>query len=190
MFTRRAAVVPGLIVLGLAVVWLCPAGACAQGFPSRPVRIIVPFAAGGAVDDLARIIGAKLGASFRQPVVVENHAGAGGNLGADVVAKSSPDGTTILQTTNGQAISPSLYRALPFDAVTDFVPVTQLVASTLVLVAGPGLPPISAFLHQRIQGGVGCLAFSIPSERKGQQGNQDDEKRCGFMCSFYFHSGG
>jgi tripartite-type tricarboxylate transporter receptor subunit TctC len=141
MLTRRAALVPGSVVLALSAAALClyGAGAFAQTFPSKPVRIIVPFAAGGAVDDLARIIGAKLGASFHQPVVVENHAGAGGNLGADVVAKSSPDGYTILQTTNGQAISPSLYRALPFDAVTDFVPVTQLVASTLVLVAGPGL---------------------------------------------------
>jgi tripartite-type tricarboxylate transporter receptor subunit TctC len=125
-------------VLGCAALGL-GGPASAQGFPVRPVRIIVPFAAGGAVDDLARMIGAKLGASLRQPVVVENHAGAGGNLGADVVAKSAPDGYTILQTTNGQAISPSLYRALPFDAVADFVPVTQLVASTLVLVAGPGL---------------------------------------------------
>jgi tripartite-type tricarboxylate transporter receptor subunit TctC len=150
MLTRRAALVPGSIVLALglsalalAVFCLNGASAWAQSFPSKPVRIIVPFAAGGAVDDLARIIGAKLGVSFHQPVVVENHAGAGGNLGADVVAKSSPDGYTILQTTNGQAISPSLYRALPFDAVTDFVPVTQLVASTLVLVAGPGLPVAS-----------------------------------------------
>jgi tripartite-type tricarboxylate transporter receptor subunit TctC len=146
MRMRGAALAPGSIVialgaaaLGCAVLYLGGA-AWAQGFPARPVRIIVPFAAGGAVDDLARIIGAKLGASFHQPVVVENHAGAGGNLGADVVAKSPPDGYTILQTTNGQAISPSLYRALPFDAVADFVPVTQLVASTLVLVAGPGLP--------------------------------------------------
>jgi tripartite-type tricarboxylate transporter receptor subunit TctC len=145
MLTRRAALVPGSVVLALIAAALClnGAGAFAQTFPSKPVRIIVPFAAGGAVDDLARIIGAKLGAAFHQPVVVENHAGAGGNLGADVVAKSSPDGYTILQTTNGQAISPSLYRALPFDAVTDFVPVTQLVASTLVLVAGPGLPVAS-----------------------------------------------
>jgi tripartite-type tricarboxylate transporter receptor subunit TctC len=146
MPTRRAALVPrpirlalGVAALSLAALRLDGAGAMAQGFPGRPVRIIVPFAAGGAVDDLARIIGAKLGAAFHQPVVVENHAGAGGNLGADVVAKSLPDGTTILQTTNGHAISPSLYRVLPFDAVTDFVPVTQLVASTLVLVADPGL---------------------------------------------------
>ena len=142
MRTPRAAPVPKSAVLALSVLALClhGTGAGAQGFPSKPVRIIVPFAAGGAVDELARIIGAKLGASLGQPVVVENHAGAGGNLGADLVAKSAPDGSTILQTTNGQAISPSLYRTLPFDAVTDFAPVTQLVASTLVLVAGPGLP--------------------------------------------------
>jgi tripartite-type tricarboxylate transporter receptor subunit TctC len=138
---RRSIVMKlGVVALGCAALWLGGAAASAQGFPARPVRIVVPFAAGGAVDDLARMIGAKLGASLRQPVLVENHAGAGGNLGADVVAKSAPDGYTILQTTNGQAISPSLYRALPFDAVADFAPVTQLVASTLVLVAGPGLP--------------------------------------------------
>ena len=146
MRTRRTALMPrrvGLaLALGLGLAAHGPDGgsSLAQSFPERPVRIIVPFAAGGAVDDLARIIGAKLGAAFHQPVVVENHAGVGGNLGADVVAKSAPDGYTILQTTNGQAISPALYRALPFDAVADFVPVTQLVASTLVLVAGPGLP--------------------------------------------------
>ena len=140
MLARRKALV---LALGLTALCLDCVGARAQGFPERPVRIIVPFAPGGAVDDLARIVGAKLGNAFRQPVVVENHAGAGGNLGADVAAKSAPDGTTILQTTNGQAISPALYRALPFDAVADFVPVTQLVASTLVLVAGPGLPVAS-----------------------------------------------
>jgi tripartite-type tricarboxylate transporter receptor subunit TctC len=140
MLARRKALV---LALGLAALCLGCAGARAQGFPERPVRIIVPFAAGGAVDDLARIVGAKLGNAFRQPVLVENHAGAGGNLGADVVAKSAPDGATILQTTNGQAISPALYRALPFDAVADFVPVTQLVASTLVLVSSPGLPVAS-----------------------------------------------
>jgi tripartite-type tricarboxylate transporter receptor subunit TctC len=145
MFTRRGARVPRCFVLALGVAVLClhGAGALAQGFPNRPLRIIVPFAAGGAVDDLARMVGAKLAASFHQPVVVENHAGAGGNLGADLVAKSAPDGYTILQTTNGQAISPALYRALPFDVVADFIPVTQLVASTLVLVADPGLPVAS-----------------------------------------------
>src|SRR5215472_14243404 len=101
----------------IATLCLGASGALAQDFPTRPVRIIVPFAAGGAVDDLARIVGARLAAAWHQPVLVENHAGAGGNLGADLVAKSPPDGSIILQTTNGQAISPSLYRALPYDAL-------------------------------------------------------------------------
>jgi tripartite-type tricarboxylate transporter receptor subunit TctC len=101
------------------------------------VRIIVPFAAGGAVDVLARLVGSKLQEAFRQPVLVENRPGAGGNLGADLVAKSVPDGTTILLTPNGQAISPSLYRNLPYDGRNDLTPVTQLVASNLVLVASP-----------------------------------------------------
>jgi tripartite-type tricarboxylate transporter receptor subunit TctC len=119
-------------------------GAVAQPYPSKPIRIVVPFAAGGAVDALARLIGAKLQDNLGQPVLVENRAGAGGNTGADQVAKSAPDGTTILQNTNGQAISPALYRTLPFDAVKDFVPVTQLVATSTVLVANPKLPARSA----------------------------------------------
>jgi tripartite-type tricarboxylate transporter receptor subunit TctC len=117
---------------------LAAGSACAQGYPGKPVRIVVPFAAGGAVDELARIIAARLGDSFGQPVIIENHAGVGGNLGTEIVAKAPPDGLTILQTTNGHAISPALYRKLAFDPVKDFVPVTQLVASTLVLVASPG----------------------------------------------------
>jgi tripartite-type tricarboxylate transporter receptor subunit TctC len=111
-----------------------------QNFPNRTVRIIVPYAAGGAVDALARMLAAKLQDSLGQPVVVENRAGAGGNVGADAVAKAAPDGYTILQNTNGQAISPSLYRSLPFDAVKDFIPVTQLVTTSTVLVANPKLP--------------------------------------------------
>jgi tripartite-type tricarboxylate transporter receptor subunit TctC len=130
-----AALALSLLLLGAQAV-----RAFAQAYPTRPVRMIVPFAAGGAVDELARILASKLEPAFGQPVVIESHAGVGGNLGADVVAKSMPDGYTILQTTNGQAISPSLYRKLPFDAEKDFIPVTQLVASTLILVASPKLP--------------------------------------------------
>src|SRR5437868_3099932 len=112
----------------------------AQSYPSKPIRVIVPFAAGGAVDVLARLVSAKMSESVGQPVIIENRAGAAGNVAADAVAKSPPDGYTILQNTNGQAISPSLYRSLPFDAVKDFVPVTQLVASQLLRVATPSLP--------------------------------------------------
>jgi tripartite-type tricarboxylate transporter receptor subunit TctC len=115
-----------------------PAGA--QSYPTKPIRVIVPFAAGGAVDVLARLVSAKMSESVGQPVIIENRAGAAGNVAADAVAKSPPDGYTILQNTNGQAISPSLYKSLPFDAVKDFTPVTQLVASQLLLVATPSLP--------------------------------------------------
>src|SRR5437773_12416887 len=115
----------------------------AQSYPTKPIRIIVPYAAGGAVDVVARLISTKLADTFGQPVIVENRAGAGGNTGADAVAKAPPDGYTILQNTNGQAISPALYRNLPFDTVRDFIPVTQLVATSTVLVANPKLPMAS-----------------------------------------------
>jgi tripartite-type tricarboxylate transporter receptor subunit TctC len=127
------------IALGF-VLALAATSAQAQTYPNRPIRLIVPFAAGGAVDVLARLLAGKLSDQVGQPVIVENRPGAGGTLAADQVAKSPPDGYTILQNTNGQAISPSLYKSLPFDAVKDFTPVTQLVASQLLLVATPSLP--------------------------------------------------
>ena len=99
----------------------------------------MPFAAGGAVDVLARLIGGKLAEGLGQSVVIENRAGAGGNLASDVLAKSAPDGYTVLQTVNGIAISPSLYKTLPFDVNKDFIAVTQLVRSQLILVANPKL---------------------------------------------------
>ena len=89
---------------------------------------------------LARLVTAKLQEAVGQPVIVENRAGAGGNTGADQVAKSPPDGYTILQHTNGQAISPALYRSLPFDPLKDFIPVIQLVGTSTVLVANPKFP--------------------------------------------------
>jgi tripartite-type tricarboxylate transporter receptor subunit TctC len=128
-----------LLVL-IAVLGPTAVTALAQSYPNKPIRVVVPFAAGGAVDTLARLLGAKFSDIFHQPVIVENRAGAGGNIGADAVAKAAPDGYTILQNTNGQAISPALYRTLPFDAVKDFIPVTQLVATSTVLVANPKLP--------------------------------------------------
>ena len=124
-----------LLALMLAAVW--PEGAAAQTYPNRPIRLIVPFPPGGAADILARLIGNKVSEQIGQPLVVENRPGAGGTLGADAAAKSPPDGYTILHNTNGAAIAPALYRTLPFDGVKDFTPVTQIVASNLVLVAGP-----------------------------------------------------
>lgn len=129
------------VLLTSAIVLLGAVHAHAQtSYPSKPIRVVVPFVAGGAVDLLARIVGQKLTEALGHPVIVENRPGAGGNAAADLVAKSPPDGYTILQVTNGLAISPALYRKLPFDPVKDLVPVTQLVASQLLLVATPSLP--------------------------------------------------
>jgi len=129
-------------IVGAAVVLITGinAHALAQSYPVKPVRIVVPFPAGGAVDTGLRAISQKLSESWGQSVVVDNRAGAGGNIGADAVAKSAPDGYTMLGTTNGLALSPSLYRKLPFDAVKDFVPVAQLTSSYLVLAVNPKFP--------------------------------------------------
>ena len=115
----------------------------AQSYPNRPVCIVVPFAAGGAVDTVGRIVAAKMSDHLGQPVIVENRTGAGGNIGADTVAKSPPDGYTLLLTTSGHAITPALYRTVPYDAVKDFTPVSQVLATTFVLVASPKLPVTS-----------------------------------------------
>jgi tripartite-type tricarboxylate transporter receptor subunit TctC len=128
------------MLLAAAIAAFASAGASAQSYPNQPIRIVVPFAAGGAVDTVARVVGQKMSESLGQPVVIENKPGAGGNLAADTVARSAPDGYTVLLTTNGHAISPALYRTLPFDAVKDFIPVTQLIESPLLLVASNKLP--------------------------------------------------
>src|SRR5262245_39110389 len=116
-----------------------PAATFAQTYPARPVHMVVPFAPGGAVDTVARALGQKLGEAWKQPVVVDNKPGAGGNIAAEAVAKAPADGYTLLITTQGFAISPSLYKKLPFDASRDFAPVTQLTSSFLVLVCSPQL---------------------------------------------------
>jgi len=132
---RLSAAVAAVGLLAAVAVW--PGQSAAQVYPNRPIRLIVPFPPGGAADILARLIGGKLSEQIGQPVIVENRPGAGGTLGADAAAKSPADGYTILHNTNGAAIAPALYRALPFDAVKDFTPVTQIVASNLALVASP-----------------------------------------------------
>jgi tripartite-type tricarboxylate transporter receptor subunit TctC len=127
------------VVLALVLTSLSAGNAWGQAYPNRPIRVLVPFAAGGAVDTLARIVGQKLSEGIGQPVIVENRPGAGGNLASDVLLKSPADGYTVLQTVNGIAISPSLYKVLPFDSNKDFAAVTQLVRSQLILVANPKL---------------------------------------------------
>ena len=100
--------------------------AAAQVFPGKPVKIVVPFGAGGVADLTARIVAQKLSESLGQPVVVDNRPGAGGVVAGDMVAKSEPDGHTLLLMSNATAVSAGLFKSLPFDAVRDFTPVSTL----------------------------------------------------------------
>jgi tripartite-type tricarboxylate transporter receptor subunit TctC len=115
--------------------------AAAQSYPSKPIRIVVPYPAGGTSDILARAIGQKLSDAWGQPVVVDNKPGANGNVGADIVAKAPADGYTLLLADIGSlAISPSVYPTLPFDPVKDFAPVSMVAYSPHILVVHPSVP--------------------------------------------------
>ena len=117
--------------------------ASAQTYPSRPIRLILPFAAGGMVDVPGRILAQKLSESLGQPLVVENRAGAGSTIGAEYVAKSKPDGYTLMITSTTHVISASLYKPLPYDPLRDFAPVMKLAEGPYVLVVHPALPAAS-----------------------------------------------
>jgi len=112
----------------------------AQTYPSRPIRMVVGFAAGGAPDIIGRVIGERLNQSFGQPVIVDNRPGATGNIGAEIVAKAGADGYTLFMATLSVAISPSFYRKLPFDPVKSFAPVSMVASVPLLLVVHPSLP--------------------------------------------------
>src|SRR5471032_2401206 len=114
------------VIAAACCVWLVAGHAFAQNYPVKAVRIIVPYPAGGTSDILSRLLSPRLNVVFGQPVVVDNRPGANGNLGADLVAKSAPDGYTMLLADLGAlTISPSIYK-LPFDVVKDFAPVTMV----------------------------------------------------------------
>jgi tripartite-type tricarboxylate transporter receptor subunit TctC len=125
-----------------ALVYACvSAGAHAQTYPSKPVRFVVPLAPGGGSDLVARTVAMKLTEALGQPVVIDNRAGAAGSIGADIAAKSPPDGHTLFLGSNGPlAINPSLYAKLPYDASRDFAPVSLVTVMPFVLVVHPTLP--------------------------------------------------
>ena len=138
--TRRRPLVAALTALTLAPLAALPLTAAAQAWPSKPVRIVVPFPPAGTTDILARALAPELQRAFGQPFVVENKPGAGGNIGAAEVAKAAPDGHTLLMGTVGtHAINPALYTKMPYDHVKDFVPVTLVAGVPNVLVLNPGV---------------------------------------------------
>jgi len=127
----------GIAALLVAAV---PAAALAQGYPSKPIRIVVPFAPGGNVDITARLIAPGLQQELGQPVIVENKPGAGGTIGADQVVKSPPDGYTLLMGSNSTfSVAPSLYTKIPYNPLKDFAPVVSLAAAPFVLVTHPNV---------------------------------------------------
>jgi tripartite-type tricarboxylate transporter receptor subunit TctC len=157
MFTRRAAVAAGLMAPLAA-----PAVARAQF--NRPIRLIVPFAPGGTSDILARLMAPGLGQTLGQSVVVENRTGANGNIAADLVAKSPPDGHTLLLTDTGSlATAPTLFRSLPFNVTRDLAPVTMLIFAPYLFAVHPSLPVRTApelIAHARANPGKLNVAHS------------------------------
>ncbi len=139
MKTER--VMRSLTALCLAVGAItCAPGAWAQAYPAKPIRIVVPFPAGGTSDILSRAIGQKLTEEWKQPVIVDNRPGASANIGAEIVVKSPPDGYTLLAASTIHTINPSLYSKLAYDPVRDFTPITLIATTSQVLAVHPSVP--------------------------------------------------
>src|SRR6266540_3726228 len=132
------------MIEGAMIGALCLAGvavAVAQDYPTKPVRIVVPYAAGGGTDALARFLASGLEKRLGQPFIIENRPGQGTATGATYVARTAPDGYTLLAATSSTlAFNPSVYKKLPYDPVTDFSPITLVAAVPFVLVVNPALP--------------------------------------------------
>lgn len=138
----------------IALAALASAGAQAAEYPAKPVRFLVGFAAGGANDLVARVVAARLGPRLNQQVIVENRAGAGGNIAHEVAAKAAPDGyTMVLASVASLAMSPALHGKVPYDPINDFVPVAQLVDVTSLLSVHPSMPvkTVQAFVARAKQ---------------------------------------
>lgn len=131
------------VIASLAITALCGPALAQQNYPDKPIRMIVPYAAGGAADITARIVGQKMSEGLGVPVVIDNRGGANGNIGTDAVAKAVPDGYTVLLVASGPiVVNQSLYARLPYDPLTDLAPVTQLTSYQYALVV-PAVSPIT-----------------------------------------------
>jgi tripartite-type tricarboxylate transporter receptor subunit TctC len=127
-------------ILVAIVASICGAKPAAAAYPDHPVKIIAPFAAGGPTDVIARIIAQKLSESLKQNFIVENHVGAGGNLGMSLAARAAPDGYTILVASSSYVVNPSLYANNPYDPYKDFIPITLAAASPNIVTVHPSVP--------------------------------------------------
>ena len=170
-----------------AVIWavalLCAAsGACAQGYPAKPIRIVVGFPPGGGNDIIARMVGAKMQENWGQPVVIDNRPGANSIIAAEFVAKSAPDGHTLLvNATGGMSVNPVLYTKLPYDSLKDFVAISMVGSFPLALVVHPSVPANSvqelvAYAKAnpgKLNYSSGSTAFQVASEMFKQMTGTD-----------------
>ncbi len=136
----RRSLLGGSAAIGTAAALPTPAAIAQDAYPSRPVRVVVPFAAGGGADAVGRAIADRLSESLGRPFVVDNRPGAAGNIGTEQVARAAPDGYTLLVVGPNHATNAHLFRQLPFDPVRDFAPISLLTSAPYVLVANPDLP--------------------------------------------------
>jgi tripartite-type tricarboxylate transporter receptor subunit TctC len=129
-----------ITLLGGAAALPVAAAGAAEPFPTRPIRLIVPFPAGGGTDIVGRVLGQKLHESLGQPVVIDNRSGAGGTLGTALAAKSSPDGYALLLVPTSHVINPSIYAKLPYDTERDFSPITMVASAAILMAVNPRVP--------------------------------------------------
>jgi tripartite-type tricarboxylate transporter receptor subunit TctC len=129
------------IILPLGAAMMLPTAARALDiFPSRPIRLIVPYPPAGGTDIVGRVLGEKVSASLGQPIVVDNRGGAGGVLGTEIVAKAAPDGYTLLLVPTSHVINPSIYAKLPYDTAKDFAPITMVASVPILMAVNPRVP--------------------------------------------------
>ena len=148
----------------VAVACLAVSAAEAENYPNKPIRVIVPFAAAGPTDIIARLVGQKLGETLGQQFYIENIPGAGGNTGTAMVAKSPHDGYTLLVVSTGFVVNPSLYAKVPYDPIKEFAPITLIAASPNVMVVNPEVPARSVKeLIELIKANPGKYSYAQPA---------------------------
>src|SRR5215831_11240034 len=158
---------PAFAAIALSLAW---STAVAQSYPSRPVRVIVPYSAGGGTDIVARAVGQKLSDKWGQSVIVDNRVGANGIIGADAVAKTSADGYTLLMSTPAEvSTNPHLYPNIPYNAQRDFAPITLITVTPLVVAVNPGVPAHTIQeLIALAKAKPGTLGFATPGNGSSQ----------------------
>ena len=145
-----------LLTLGLATALAAPQAGAAD-YPSQPIRLIVPYVAGGAADITARVVAARMGKTLKGTIVVENKPGANGMIGTDFVAKAAPDGYTLLLDASGPlVVNPSLYKKTPYDPLKDFAPISQITSYQYALVVPQQSPAHLSLIH---------ISLSLPASR-------------------------